>query len=227
MPRFPRVVLPGHPHHVTQRGNRRQRVFFSADDYRFYLRLLAESCAGCNTTCWAYCLMPNHVHLVLVPRNTDGLRETLAEAHRRYTRYINLREGWRGHLWQERFRSFPMDEFHLIAAVRYIERNPVEAGLARKACDWPWSSASPHLRGVDDPLVTVDPMLELVPDWEAYLSRGDDPATIECIRRHSRSGRPAGSERFIAMAERLAGRRLRPRARGRKPQQHGPRANGK
>ena len=115
MARMARVVVPFYPHHVTQRGNRGQRAFFGDDDYRSYLKLMAKFCARAGTRVWAYCLMPNHVHL--------------GEAHRRYTRQVNLRNYWRGHLWQERFHSFPMDEAYLMAAVRYVERNPVAAGL--------------------------------------------------------------------------------------------------
>ncbi len=216
MARLPRVVLPGHPHHVTQRGNRRQKVFFSEKDFGHYRQLLAESCRHCETACWAYCLMPNHVHLLLVPGHPDGLRAALAKAHRRYTRHVNFREGWRGHLWQERFHSFPMDEEHLLAAVRYVERNPVKAGLTRAAADWPWSSATAHLRGVDDRLVTVQPMLERVRDWAAYLSGDDDPAAVERLRKHSRTGRPAGSQGFLEIAEKISGRSLRPRTCGRR-----------
>ena len=132
MARLARVVVPGVPHHVTQRGNRRLETFFEDDDYRAYLDLLAASCAEAGVAVWAYCLMPNHVHLVLVPDERDGLRHALGEAHRRYTRRINFREGWRGHLWQERFHSFPMDEAYLLATARYVELNPLRARLVRK-----------------------------------------------------------------------------------------------
>lgn len=108
MARIPRVVLPGFPHHITQRGNRRQTVFFSQKDYQSYLDLVVEGCLAARTECWAYCFMPNHVHLILVPRTEDGLREPFASAHRQYTRMINFRHGWRGRLWQERFHSSPM-----------------------------------------------------------------------------------------------------------------------
>jgi putative transposase len=170
-----RVVVPGFPHHVTQRGNRRQRTFFSESDYRVYRTLLAQSCAADGTEVWAYCLMPNHVHLVMVPSTEDGLRSALGEAHRRYTRRVNFREGWRGHLWQERFHSFPMDERHLQAAVRYVELNPVAGGLCARAELWPWSSAGAHLHGRDDDLVRVQPMLDRIGDWRAYLTGNADP----------------------------------------------------
>jgi len=114
MARLPRVVVPGLPHHVTQRGNRRLRTFFKDEDYAEYRGLLADACRGCGTQVLAYCLMPNHVHLFLVPADEFGLRDALGEAHRRYTRMINVREGWKGHLRQERFHSFVTDEGALI-----------------------------------------------------------------------------------------------------------------
>ena len=115
MARLARVVVEGLPHHVTQRGNRRQRVFFDDTDFAAYRALLAEGCASAGVEVWAYCLMPNHVHLILVPGEAGALRAALAEAHRRYSRRINFREGWRGYLWQGRFASAPMDEDHLLA----------------------------------------------------------------------------------------------------------------
>ena len=130
MARLARVVAAGIPHHVTQRGNRRQTVFFGDDDYRAYAGLLAQSCTDFGVAVWGYCLMPNHVHLILVPSDEAALRLALGEAHQRYTRRVNVREGWRGHLWQGRFASVPMDEPHLLACARYVELNPVRAGLA-------------------------------------------------------------------------------------------------
>ena len=136
MARMARVVVPNYPHHVTQRGNRRQKTFFCEDDYRHYIALISKYAKQAKAEVWAYCLMPNHVHLVLVPTEIDGLRKALGEAHRHYTRHINFREGWRGHLWQERFHSFPMDENYLLATVRYVERNPVAARLCELPEDW-------------------------------------------------------------------------------------------
>src|SRR5258708_22386703 len=131
MARLARVVAPGIPHHVTQRGNRRQQVFFGDDDYATYRALLAEGCRAAGVTVSAYCLMPNHVHLILTPSDADGLRAALGETHRRYTRHVNLREDWRGYLWQGRFASRPMAEAHLLACARYVGLHPVPARLAR------------------------------------------------------------------------------------------------
>ena len=165
MARIARVVIPGIPHHITQRGNRRQRVFFRDDDYRLYRRLMSEFCSMHDVRVLAYCLMPNHSHLVLTPAAADGLHKAVGEAHRRYTRHINSTHGWHGYLWQGRFASFPMDEAHLYRAVRYVELNPVDAKLCSRPEQWPWSSAKAHLCGENDELVDVMPMLAHIPDW--------------------------------------------------------------
>ncbi|MDO9079874.1 MAG: transposase [Desulfuromonadales bacterium] len=145
MARIARVIAPGIPHHLTQRGNRRQQTFFCDDDYSTYIDLMAEWCGKYRVTIWAWCLMPNHVHLIAVPESEESLARAIGEAHRRYTRRINFREKWRGHLWQERFASFPMDEGHLVSAARYVEMNPVAAGIVASPEDYPWSSARAHL----------------------------------------------------------------------------------
>ncbi len=212
-----RVVAAGVPHHVTQRGNRRQQVFFSDSDYESYRTLLSEGCQKARVRVLAYCLMPNHVHLILVPRDEDGLRAALAEAHRRYTREVNFREGWRGYLWQGRFASFPMDEPHLLACARYVELNPVRAGLTARARDWRWSSARAHLRGSDDALVTVRPLLDRVGGWSAFLDAGLDPAERDAIRARERTGRPLGSEGFVRRLEKKLHRALAKRKPGPKP----------
>jgi REP-associated tyrosine transposase len=151
--RLARAVVPSLAHHITQRGNRRQRTFFCPDDYLLYIALLAEWCGRCGVEVWAYCLMPNHVHLIAVPGSPDALRRAIGEAHRRYTADINRREGWRGHLWQGRFASYVMDDRYTLAAARYVELNPVRAGLVARAEDYLWSSARAHLLGRNDCLV--------------------------------------------------------------------------
>lgn len=161
---------------------------------------MAEWCGKCGVEIWAYCLMPNHVHLIAVPESEDGLRRGIGEAHRRYSRMINFRQDWRGHLWQGRFASFPMDESYLLAAVRYVELNPVRAGLVQDRASWQWSSARAHLAGLDDQLVKVAPLLGMVGDWNLFLSAATDEE-MEKIRRHERSGRPLGSESFVERLE--------------------------
>ena len=218
MARLARVVAAGLPHHVTQRGNRRQPVFFGDADYEAYSGLLAEGCRAAGVAVWAYCLMPNHVHLILVPSAADGLRAALGEAHRRYTRLVNFREGWRGYLWQGRFASFPMDESHLLAAARYVELNPVRATLAAAARDWPWSSARAHLDGRDDGLVMVRPLLDLVADWREFLRGGLSEDEHEAIHAGERTGRPLGSAKFVARLEKRLKRPLARQKPGPKPE---------
>ncbi len=209
MARLARLVVPGHPHHVTQRGVRRMETFFSDEDYKAYMAYVSEGCKKAGTEVWAYCLMPNHVHLILVPTSEDGLRAALGEAHRRYTRHINFREGWRGYLWQGRFHSFPMDEHYLIACARYVELNPVRAGLVKQPEDWRWSSAGAHLLGEDDGLATVAPMLSRVPDWCTFLAGGVREAELKRLRTHGNTGRPCGTDTWIGDLELQTGRRLR------------------
>ena len=212
-----RVVVPGMPHHVTQRGNRRQETFFGDEDYAAYLDLMTERCGEEGVAIWAYCLMPNHVHLIAVPETEQGLRRGIGEAHRRYTRRINFREKWRGYLWQGRFASFVMDEPYLLSAARYVESNPVRAELVADAADWPWSSAKAHLSARDDRLVRVAPMLNMVNDWRAFLDSSLPEEELRNLRNHARTGRPLGNATFVDRLEQLVGRVLRPEKPGRKP----------
>jgi len=153
------------------------------------------------------------VHLVVVPETEGGLCNLFRKAHRDYTRRINFREGWRGHLWQERFHSFVMDENYLLATVRYVELNPVRASLCPCAEDWPWSSVHAHLKGEDDDLVTVKPMLSLVNDWFEYLGQQDLDAH-KSMRMHTNTGMPLGEDALIEKVEAITGRDLRKRRPG-------------
>jgi len=215
MARIARVVVPGVPHHVTQRGNRGQRTFFTSSDYRKYLALAAEYCREFDTEVWAYCLMPNHVHLILVPAAEDGLWRPLARTHLRYTKRINIRNEWHGHVWQDRYYSVPMDERHLLAAVRYVERNPVAGGLCDNPDAWPWSSAQAHISGKNDDLVHVRPMLDRVSDWRSYLAEDSDPRILDALQKNLRTGRPLGDAAFVGRIEKLLGRNIRPGKAGR------------
>jgi putative transposase len=208
MARLSRIVAPGVPLHVTQRGNRRQDTFFCEDDYRLYRELMAEWCGQCGVEVWAYCLMTNHVHLIVVPSSSDGLAAAIGEAHRRYTRAVNFRQGWRGHLWQGRFASFPLDSPHLLAAARYVELNPVRAGMVAEAQAYGWSSARAHLSGRDDRLVKAAPLLDMVGDWAALLASGLDADTHSTFRAHEHTGRPLGDTAFVASLETALGRPL-------------------
>ena len=212
-----RVVVAGVPHHVTQRGNRRQRTFFAEADFKLYRHLLGTWCRQLKVEIWAYCLMPNHVHLILRPTTEKGLAQAIGEAHRRYSLAINRREGWTGYLWQGRFASCPMDETHVLRAARYLLLNPVTAGLALRAEDWPNSSAATHLYGATDPLVNPHPLASRVPDWARFLACGFDSEEGEEIERHQRTGRPLGAPDFVTALEGITGRALQPRKRGPQP----------
>jgi putative transposase len=217
MARLARVVIPGLPHHVTQRGNGRAQTFFCDDDYRLYRDLLADACRAAKVEAWAWVLMPNHVHLILVPIDADGLRRALAPTHRRYAGHVHARELRTGHFWQGRFGAVTMDEAHLAAAVRYVALNPVRARLAARAEDWPWSSVHAHLAGRDDGLTTVAPVLERYPRFADLLDAGPDEAAFDRLRRAESIGRPLGDARFMTALEALTRRPLKPAKRGRKP----------
>jgi putative transposase len=192
------------------------QIFFCDEDYRLYRSLMKRFCQAAATRVLAYCLMPNHVHLVMVPATASGLHRPVGETHRRYSREINSRYGWQGHLWQQRFYSVPMDETHLYHAVRYVERNPADAGLCAAPEQWPWSSARPHLTGEFDPLLSAWTGLPAVEDYRRYLQT---PCTVETKRKlekHLGNGRPLGSEAFVLQLEKELGRRLRANKRGRK-----------
>ena len=218
MARLPRVVVPGLPHHVTQRGNGRAPTFFEDGDYELYLDLLAEAAKRAHAEVWAYCLMPNHVHIVLAPTDDDGLRRCFGELHRRYTGYVNARRRATGHLWQGRFGSVAMDEPHFVTALRYVALNPVRARLVRRAEDWAWSSTRALLAGKDDHVVKVAPALERVGDFGAFLGEPFDEAlTYAALRKAESVGRPVGSPEWLAEMETRTGMTLAPQKRGPKP----------
>jgi putative transposase len=203
---------------VTQRGNRRQALFTEPGDYALYRDLLAERCRANRVACWAYCLMPNHVHLVLAPADADALSRAVGEAHRRFTAFVNARARTTGHLFQGRFASFVMDDAHLLNALRYLAFNPVRARLAPSPEAWPWSSVRAHLAGRDDALVEVGPALERAPRFADLLELSlDEQAALDGFETLSRNGRPLGAEDFLAMVERKLGHTVRPGKRGRKP----------
>jgi putative transposase len=223
MTRLARYVVPNLPHHVTQRGNRRERVFFGDDDYRLYRDLLRDACDTAGVAVWAYVLMPNHVHLILTPSTPDGLARALGKTHRRYSGFINARLRVTGHLFQSRFGSVVMDEEHLIAAARYVAMNPVRAGLAARAQDWPWSSARAHLEGRDDGLAQVRPLLDRLNGRFADLLEIETPRETEsALRAAEMIGRPLGSEAFLDRLAAVMGRDARPRKPGRKPKAAAP-----
>ena len=217
MARIARLVVPGLPHHVTQRGNGRQKVFFSDADYELYRDLLATSCRAAGVSCLAYVLMPNHIHAILVPSDAGGLRATLAPVHRRYAGVVNARRRKTGHFWQGRYGAAAMDEEHLVAAFRYILRNPVDAGLVSTPEQWRWSSAAAYLRGRDDGLTDTAPMMSRFADMRALLTRENADYEGLTVRDDETIGRPRGSEKFLKSLERKTSRQLIPGKRGPRP----------
>lgn len=191
MPRQARVVLPDRPHHVVQRGVRRERTFFCPEDYRAYLRIAAKAFDEAQVEIWAYCLMPNHVHLIATPTSEGGLAQAVGETHARYTRLINQRRQWAGSLWQGRFSSYAMDERYFLACARYVALNPVRAGLCKRAADWPWSSVRSHLLGMQDPLANTGPLLErLGAELCDFFDTDVDDRTRYQLRRAALAGSP-------------------------------------
>ena len=220
MPRRARIVIPDCPHHVTQRGNRREEVFFTDADRQRYLALLNTYADTHGLAIHAYCLMSNHIHLVATPRTEASLAGALRPVFLRYAQHVNWAQQLSGRLWQGRFFSCPLDERHFWEAVRYVERNPVRARVVRKAERYPWSSAAAHCGLRADPLLAdAEELTRRVGDWSAWLREGEDEVMVSSIRRSTRTGRPAGSDRFIARLERLLGRALRPKKGGR-PRKH-------
>ena len=216
MARLARVVIPGIPHHVTQRGNGRARTFFGDDDYALYRDLLAASCRAAEVEIWAWCLMPNHVHLILVPSDADGLRRALAPAHRRYAGIIHARRKRTGHFWQGRFGCVAMDEAHLAAALRYVSLNPVRARLVSRARDWRWSSVRAQLGGRDDGSRSgAGP--RALSGFRQFPVRRAGCRHVERLRGAESIGRPLGNPKFLDAVERKTRRVLKPAKRGPKP----------
>lgn len=219
MARQARVVIPDTPHHVTQRGNRRQPTFFCDADYQTYLQLAVEAFGQAGVEVWAWCLMPNPIHLITVPRRPEDLAAAVGMTHLRYTHRINARERWTGYLWQGRFASFPMDESYLRTCARYVGLNPVRAGLSARAIDWPWSSVRAHLESRPDPLLTPAPLADrLGPAMGAFFDLDVEAEARRKLERASSTGRPLGAAAWVKALEATTGRTLvaapvgRPRA---------------
>lgn len=223
MPRIARIIAAGYPHHVTQRGNNRSVVFFDDEDRQTYLNLLLTYSRKYNVAIWAYCLMSNHVHLLAVPETDTGLARGIGMTNMLYTQYLNRKLNQSGRIWQNRFFSCIVESTtYLWTVARYIERNPVKAGMVESAPAYRWSSAAAHVMGDSDPLLAEETWL--APDecngYAEFLCR-EDEETDAAIRRATRTGRPFGSDQFINQMECCLNQRLRPARPGR------PRKTGK
>jgi putative transposase len=216
MARIARVVLPDCSYHLTHRGNRGEAVFFTEEYRHRYLWWLHKYAERYALEVWAYCLMTNHVHLIALSRKADSLARTIGNAHRHYSRAINGRHEWTGHLWANRFYSTPLDEAHLWLAVRYVELNPVRAGIVQDPTEYRWSSAAAHAGLVtDDVLSPARPFPGTIEDWRRWLAQGLSPVDYRRLRSNTSRGRPSGSKEFVAWFETKLSRTIRPRRAGR------------
>jgi len=216
MSRIGRVVVPGVPHHITQRGNRGDDVFFSDGDRQQYLIWLREYAELHGLRVWAYCLMTNHVHLVAVPEREDSLARVLRPVQMRHAQRVNSDQERKGHVWHSRYSSCVLDDAHLYEAVRYVERNPVRAGMVDRAADYDWSSAPTHCGVRTDPVLSDDlPLLDTVENWADWLVEPADDAALARLRKRTNNGLPCGSDAFVKRVEEHVGLSLVDRPRGR------------
>lgn len=219
MPRLPRTVFAGLPHHVTQRGNRRESIFFADEDRLAYLSWLRQYADKHQVEVLAYCLMSNHIHLIAVPAADDGLQRMLKPLHMRYAQRVNRQQGWSGHLWQGRFFSSPLDDAYLWTAMRYVECNPVRAGMVQLAEEYRWSSAAAHCTnradGVLNPESNWGKKLAAVANWSGWLQMADDAEKLNLLRQNADKGLPCGAADFVENLEIKAGRPLVGRPQGR------------
>jgi putative transposase len=223
MPRTLRVIEPGLPHHVTQRGVDRQPVFFTAADRATYLRLIAENQADARALVMAYCLMNNHVHWIVTPQRADSLAVLFRRVHGRYAQYLNERRGRTGHLWQNRYFCCPLERGHLWTALRYVEMNPVRAGLVEDAASYRWSSAPAHGRGPDHAPAVVELDWTIWQEgggadgWRSMVGGRESLTEVVQLRRCTYSGRPYGSMEFVEQMEGKHSRQWKNLGRPRKP----------
>ncbi|HOX37166.1 MAG TPA: transposase [Candidatus Brocadiia bacterium] len=220
MPRIARIVLPGCAHHITQRGNNRRDVFHCDNDRELYIALLSDYSLRFDLEVHAYCLMTNHVHIVATPRKEESLARTIGRVNWRYAQEYNRRNSGSGHLWQNRFHSCALDEKRYWLALAYVERNPVRAGLADRAWDWPWSSAAAHCgcpSSTDEAMLGLEAWASLMKpsDWKKVLRLAGARRDAEELRVRTKTGRAWAEGDFIAEWEGRLGRRLHPLAVGR------------
>ena len=218
MPRTARTVIADVPHHVTQRGNNRQDVFFSDQERLKDLEILKRESRRHELEIHAWCLMTNHIHIVGVPRHERALALTLGRTHFMYAQHVNRLHHRSGHLWQNRFYSCPVEDAGYPAVLRYVETNPVRAGLASDAWRYEWSSAAAHTGGAD-PIGLLNTTLwghiATPADWKQYLAAAQDKDLDHLIRTRTHQCRPLGSDSFVSQLETLTGRNLQPPPRGR------------
>lgn len=217
MARQARIVIENTLHHITQRGNRGDNVFLQKEDYKTYLDILTQQCIRFNVSLYSYCLLPNQIHLIAEPKQAELMARAIGETHRRYTNHINTRENWRGHLFQDRFFSYAMDEQNTLRAARYIETLPVTLKIAPKPENYLWSSAKSRIKVIENNFLKPFTSFHASQNWEDYLARPMDSKEMNTIQLHLQTGRPRGSDLFLDNIEEKIGRTVRPQKRGRKP----------
>lgn len=220
MPRIARVVAVGYPHHITQRGNYQQKIFADDTDRKKYLSFLTKESKKYGLTILAYCLMPNHVHFIGIPKREGSMGEVFKYAHMKYSQYYNKKMHTAGHLFQGRFFSCIMNEQHTLACARYIERNPVRAKMVKEPYLWKWSSAKTHC-GIDEcDGLEVNELFNYVGErqksWKEFIKTLDNPNDVTQIRQHTMRGRPLGGNDFIEKLEKKLKRILKLKPKGRR-----------
>jgi putative transposase len=220
MARLARIVIPNCPHHVTQRGNHRRTIFSRDSERSFYLKLLDKHLSLSKVQLTGYALMTNHVHHIMTPPTPRALSRTVGQLHCDFARWQQMQRNLTGHLWQNRFFSCPLEEDHFWEALRYVEMNPVRAGLVKNPWDWPWSSARAHVTGVDATgLLNMELWKKRFngAQWKSFLLQAQQESIQEGLRLATRTGRAFGSEEFVIRLENITGRKLRPKKPGPKP----------
>ena len=203
MARIKRIVIPNTPHHITQRGVRSMNIFFKHEDYEYYKELLFTQCKLHDLKIISYCLMTNHVHIIAIPRNKDSLSKAIGETHRLYTRKINFEQKVKGHLFQERFYSTPLDEEHFLYALRYVEQNPVKAFMVKYPWDYEYSSAKYRLNLVkEDKLLSNYESIDNIVNYKEFLQ---ETTQTKFIEEKTRTGKPCGNEDFYDKIKLLTG----------------------
>ncbi|OGF51102.1 MAG: hypothetical protein A2231_08875 [Candidatus Firestonebacteria bacterium RIFOXYA2_FULL_40_8] len=185
MPRTARSVDVNMPYHICQRGNSKQIIFHDYKDKEFYLRILKEGALKYDMSILAYCLMGNHVHLIVIPKYSYSLSKAFRNTNGKYSRYFNMKYDKSGHLWSERYYSKVLDSKYLAIAVRYVERNPVRAGIVRNPWKWEWSSAEAHLKMKKDNIISGDffKYTEIsVKQWKDYVLRPESNTELNIMR---------------------------------------------
>ncbi len=203
MAKIRRIVIPNTPHLVTQRGVRSMNIFFKEEDYIYYKKMLLEQCKIHSLKVVSYCLMTNHVHLIVIPKNKESLSKAIGETHRLYTRKINFEQKVKGHLFQERFYSTPLDETHFLYALRYVEQNPVKAYMVKYPWEYKYSSVRYRLKLIkEDLLLSSCKEIDGIEDYKKFLQ---EEAKIKLIKEKTRTGKPCGDKDFYDKIQEITG----------------------